>query len=209
MLEVAAQRLVMSVALLEESEISERWWHVFYPLAAEIAADRGDLPRTRSLADRYLGCAVHQAAEAVKLCVLAPLARAEVDAFLRGESSDESRGQGVVSQMEKILNDYPPLVQAWTSLLTPSQSLTFARAELSRTRRPEVDAWTRALHSADYAYYRTYAAFRLAEATIDSGQIGAAQSRLQQAFDEASRMRFAHLSRRIARVAQAAGESLR
>lgn len=198
-----------AIAELGDRAISERWWHVYYPLAAEIATERGDIAAARRTADSYRRRDVHPAGQTAKLGVLMPLVRAEINMALIDGARGESPGPSeILQEMRQLMIAHPPPTQASTSLLTPSQNIAFAEAELTRLTGPEPDLWLIARHSADYAYYRTYALMRMAEATLALGQQAEATELLQTAFAEATHMRFAAIARSISRTAQRAGVRL-
>lgn len=194
-----------AIADIRSRGINERWWHVFYPLAAEIATDCGDIDGTRRLAETFLAESVHPSGEAAKLGVLMPLVRAEVDVGVNTDSRSTFTAQSVLQDMRRIVADHPPLTQASTSLLTHTQNLAFGEAELTRLTGPNPDAWLRARHNSDYEYYRIYAAWRMSEALLALGHRDDAATHLGRTFEEATRMRFTQLARMAAKTAQTAG----
>jgi predicted ATPase/DNA-binding SARP family transcriptional activator len=189
--------------------VSVRWAHTYYPLAAEIAADSSRLDDVRRIAETYLAITVHPTGEAPKLGVLTPLVRAEIDAAIAGSSDDHlERAREVLAEMRRIMEAYPPKTEAWTSLLTHTQNLAFAAAEVTRVAGSNPDAWSRALAGADYLYYRLYAQWRLAEALLQAGDATAAATELQVMHREAKRVGMLLLAARAEETAGAYGVTL-
>ncbi|MEA1903765.1 MAG: BTAD domain-containing putative transcriptional regulator [Actinomycetota bacterium] len=174
---------------LEKRGVSPRWAHSYYPLAADIAADRGQLDDAREVADAYLEMSVHSTGEAAKLGVLNPLVRAEVDAAIEtGSNEHVEQAQHSLAQMHRILEEHPPLVDSWTSVMTHTQNIAFAEAEMTRITGPSPESWAEALAVADYAYYRLYARWRLAEALLQSGEHQEGASELNDVHVEVARI---------------------
>ena len=193
---------------LRSHGISERWAHTFYPLAAEIAADLGDLDEIEDLAEEYLRLPVHPTGEAPKLGVMYPMVRATVDATLGDADRRGSRPRAWVERMEDLFASHPPLARAWTSVLTPRQNLVLARAELTRLQEPDPGIWTQAAEMADYAYYRCYCRWRYAEALLRRSGSAIARPALLEAYADALAMGARLLQRRVEETAEAAGLSL-
>jgi predicted ATPase/DNA-binding SARP family transcriptional activator len=169
-----------TVGRLDAQGVNTRWPHVYYPLVAEIAADQGRLDDLRLIADRHLALQVHTSAEATKLGTLGPLVRAIVDAALESGSREDARqAETVVSKMHRILDEHPPPLDSWTSIMTHRQNLAFAEAELTRLGEPNPTSWWRATEIADYAYYELYARWRCTESKLALGET-AAVADLQQ-----------------------------
>lgn len=160
-----------SIAEMGTNGVSVRWAHTFYPQAAEIAADQRRVDDARGSAMAYQSTPVHPTGESAKLGALGPLLRAEVNAAIRNpDSSHLQAARQTLDQMSDILRVHPPLTGGATSLLTPQQNLTFARAELSRAGQFDPDLWEEAVTGADYVYYQLYGKFRLAEALLAVGR---------------------------------------
>jgi hypothetical protein len=174
---------------LRSRGVSKRWAHSFYPLAAEVAADLARLDEVREVTDAYLAMTLHPTREAAKLGVLYPLVRAEVDAAVdTGSGEHVERAHDALALMRRILHESPPLVDGWTSVMTHTQNLTFAEAETTRLGSPDPKRWAEAANHADYAYYRLYARWRMAQALLQSGDRSSSGSAaLREAYVDADR----------------------
>ena len=189
--------------------INPRWAHTQYPLVAEVAADLGYVDEVRRVADAFIAMEVHPSREATKLGVLGPLVRAEVDAALRDDSGDHaSRAEAALTDMRRILLEHPPRVDSWLSIMTHTQNAAFATAELSRLTGSNPDLWAGALAVADYAYYRTYARWRLGEALLDAGAANRGGKELRAAHAEAVGSGAGYLQRRVLATARRFGIDL-
>lgn len=194
---------------LESRGVSPRWAHTYYPLAAEVAADLGRLDDVTRIAQTYLAMAVHPTGEAAKLGVLNPLVRAEIDAALdTGSEEHVERAQQTLTQMNRILEDHPPRVASWTSVMTHAQNLAFAEAEMTRATEPSPDRWADALAIADYAYYQLYARWRLAEALLQSGERESGTTELRDLYEEVARVGTQLLRTRAQKTARRFGGRL-
>lgn len=199
-----------TIARLGAGGVSERWWHVYYPLAVEIAVDRHRQDEAVELASAYRSLQVHRSREAAKLGVLAPLVRGHVDEALRTESAEAAESaRASVEQMRSILAECPPLVESWTSIMTHTQNLAFAEAELSRLSGSDRHLWAKALEAADHSYYRLYARWRLAEADLRAGRTDEAARELTDVDRLASAMGARLMIRRIRETAAQYGVSSR
>jgi tetratricopeptide (TPR) repeat protein len=183
--------------------VNERWAHVYYPLAADIFADRGRLENVIDIAAKYLSMDVHPTGEAAKLGVLNPLVRAEVDAAIEGDSEvHAAQAEQALDRMRQILEDTPPLTEGSTSVMTPLQNLAFAEAELRRLSEPSPDLWAKALELADYTYFRLYARWRWAEALLQAGDIEKGTVLLREADNEVTAMGAQLMRTRVKRTAR-------
>jgi predicted ATPase/DNA-binding SARP family transcriptional activator len=198
-----------AIAELESGGVNPRWYHDFYPLCADIAADSGDLERVRQLAETYLTVEVDPTEAAKKLGVLNPLVRAEVDAAL--DATDDERddhgahAERAVARMAEILEEFPPHVEGSVAMETHDTHLAFARAELSRIDAPDPDLWRKAADRADYLYFRLYALIRLGEAMLGRGDLENGASTLDDARDRAKEVGAAGLVRLADRISAGVG----
>jgi hypothetical protein len=191
---------------MERRGISSRWAHTYYPLAAEIAADRGRLDDVRRAAEQYLAMEVHPTREAAKLGVLYPLVRAHVDAALAsGVEEHTARATDAIGLMHRVLSDTPPTARAWTSVMTHTQNITFAEAELTRLTGPSPDHWRHAVDEADYLYYEIYARWRLGEALLQSNVADEGGREVQRTRVDAHRSGMTALRHRIDQTARRFG----
>ena len=191
---------------LSARPINPRWAHTQYPLIAEVAADLGRLDEVRRVADTFLAMRLHITREATKLGVLGPLVRAEVNAALEGGADDHARqAQAALDEMHRILREHPPRVDSWWSIMTHTQNLAFATAELSRLTGSSPELWADALAVADYAYYRIYARWRLGEALLEAGDVGRGAEQIRSAHADAVRVGADLLVRRLRSTARQRG----
>lgn len=198
-----------AIVKLNEKAVSERWWHVFYPLAVEIAVDSGNLDEAAEFASTYISLAVHPTREATKLGALTPMVRVHVDEAIRTGSPEAARSARETSDhMSRIVSENPPLVDGWTSIMTHQQNLAFARAELSRLADPDPGLWAEALQMADHAYYQLYARWRLAEAKMTAGHLEEGTNDLVLAEDAAKTMGARLMLRRVRDTAKSRGMSI-
>lgn len=194
---------------LDSRGVSPRWAHTYYPLAAEVAADLGRLDDVRDIVDTHLAMAVHTSREATKLGVLNPLVRAEIDRGLDIDSSEHTeRARRAIDQMRRLLHDHPPRVDSWTSVMTHSQNLAFADAEMTRAAAPSPRAWAAAASAADYAYYRLYARWRRAEALLQTGETEQGTDELREVYIEVVRLGARLLRSRVEKTARHMGVAL-
>jgi predicted ATPase/DNA-binding SARP family transcriptional activator len=184
---------------LEEHGVNPRWYHDYYPLRVDIAADRGDLESARQHADEYLATEVHPSEEAKKLGVLNPLVRAEINAAVSSPetmSSDNlSRAGSAVLRGEEILQRFPPPTEGSLAMETEGTHLAFARAELSRATGSDPELWRIAMERADYLYFRLYAQLRHGEALIRRRERKVGTEQIEGARDEAVRVGALQLKR--------------
>jgi predicted ATPase/DNA-binding SARP family transcriptional activator len=181
-----------AMAELAEAGVNPRWYHDYYPLRADIAADRGDLAAVRAFAAEYLATDVDPSEEAKKLGVLDPLARAEVDAAL-GSSGPEREGhlervRLAVDRMQRILDEFPHPTEGSLTMETHGTHLALARAELSRGTGPDPDLWRAAADRTDFMYFRLYARLRLAEALSQTGHWADARQEAAAVLADATRI---------------------
>jgi hypothetical protein len=181
-----------ALAELERLGVDDSWYHEYFPLLADVAADQRRLADVRAAADTYLSTRAHRSEEAKKLAVLSPLARAEADAALVASPRDRSahvrRCRTAVERGRRILETSPPLAKGSLQLETPWTYLAFAEAELGRAAGSGPEQWERAAELADTAYFRLYARFRLAEALVAGGEHDRAELELLVADAEANRV---------------------
>lgn len=173
---------------LENNLASLRWIHAIFPQFGEILADLRQPGEVGDIAERYLRIAVHSSREALKLGVLAPLVRAEVDAALDAKPGRDDRARTALERMESIFERHPPPYGGSTALSTPLQSLVMARAELSRLGAPNPSLWSEVARNADYAYYRLYARWRQGEALLAVGDSDKGVPLLENVAEGAERM---------------------
>lgn len=197
---------------LREHGVPPGWYHEYYPLLAEIAADEGRIGDVRAVAAAYLAVGVAPSEEATKLAVLAPLARAEVDAALAatGGPGDDHvrRAHAALERGRELLATYPPPVGGSLQMETPATQLALARAELSRAVAPDPALWEDAVARCDYAYYRLYGRWRLAESLFDAGRAGESEVELRGAYGDASAIGAVRLGERLETTARRAGVEL-
>jgi predicted ATPase len=192
-----------AVEELEARGVSPRWAHTYYPLAADVATDLGRLDDVREIANTYLAMTVHPTGEAPKLGVLNPLVRAEIDAAIdTGSEEHVERAQQSLAQMQRILEEHPPRVDSWTSVMTHTQNLAFAEAEMTRATGPSPDRWADALAKADYAYYQLYARWRLAEALLQTGERKDGATELKEVHVDIARIGTKLLGTRVEKTAR-------
>jgi hypothetical protein len=181
---------------VDEADVTSRWYHDYFPLLADIAADLGDLDSVRQVGQRWLDESVHSSEESMKLGFLNPLVRAEVDAALNNadrRSDHSATAREHVAQMSRIFEDHPPLNDGSLSMETPKTHLAFARAELSRLDGGDPDLWEEAVRRADYVYFRLYGRIRLAESHGALGNLSGAMSELDSALEDARQIGTKHL----------------
>ncbi len=158
---------------IHHSDVSSRWYHDYFPLVADIATDLGDLNSARQAAMRWMAEPAHSSEQSMKLGVLNPLVRAEIDAAKRnGDERSSAHGRAAsdhVDEMKRILEESPPLNGGSFSMETPRTHLAFAEAELSRLDGENPELWKTAMDRADYLYFRLYAQIRFAEALWATG----------------------------------------
>lgn len=160
---------------VEHTGLNPRWFHDYFPLRAEIAADDGSLKEARDVAERYLAFEVDAGEMPHKLAVLPPLVRAEVDAALAEDQEHGGRhaaaARATLDEMHRLATRHPHPTGGALQLETAATHVVFGEAEVSRLRGGDeaVAAWRRAAELADFEYYRLYAAWRLAEAAVETG----------------------------------------
>jgi hypothetical protein len=193
--------------------VNPRWYHDYFPLVADVAADRGRLDRVRAAAETFRAVEVDPSEEAKKLGVLNPLARAEIDAALAtagDERADHlSRARAAVTRGQEILKAFPPPTEGSVQMETHRTHLAFTCAELSRAVGSDPVRWHEAFDRADYCYFRLYAQFRLAEALLVSGDEREGTAELRAAFAIASDVGATRIQAQLERAADAAGVSVR
>lgn len=183
-----------------ETEVSSRWFHDYFPLLADVAADLEDLVVVKQTADRWMSEQVHASEESMKLAVLNPLVRALVHASLLADAEDAAvhskEAQRVVEEMALILEQFPPLNDGSFSMETPRTHLAIATAELTRLGEgSDPLAWQFAMDSADFIYSRLYCHLRLAESLSQSGRAKEAATELATAVSRSSEIGAKHLTK--------------
>jgi predicted ATPase/DNA-binding SARP family transcriptional activator len=197
------------LAELRQHGVPPGWYHDYYPLLAEIAADEGRLGEVRGVAAAYLAADVVPAEQATKLAVLAPLVRAEVDAALASSDAQRDdharRAAAAVERAREILATFPPHTGGSLQMETPATQLALAEAELSRVTGPDPALWEDAVRRTDYVYYRLYARWRLAESLLDTGRTAEAGDALRRAHRDAAAIGAERLRLKIETTAARAG----
>lgn len=177
---------------LEEGGVNPRWYHDYYPLRTDIAADAGDVEGARRHAETHLAVDVDPSEEPKKLGTLHPLVRAEVNAALAAEGPERAdhmaRAEMTVTRMRSILEEFPPPSEGSVAMETHGTHLAFAVAELSRVTGPEPELWREAADRADYLYFRLYARIRLAEALGQTGDDAGASKLIEEVHNEVTRL---------------------
>jgi tetratricopeptide (TPR) repeat protein len=183
----------------------DRWNHDLYPLLAEIAAADGRLADTWAAADKYLGQRVDPTEEAMKVAVLSPVVRAEVDGALHsaGEDADTHllRARQAVDLADELVSRFPPAAGGAIQFEAPAIHVLLARAELSRAGDVQPDLWRRLIDEAWYAYTRMYARLRLAEALLAGGNLDEGRRELEAAHREAQQRGAQLIARHSAAIA--------
>jgi predicted ATPase/DNA-binding SARP family transcriptional activator len=189
-----------------------RWYHDYFPLVADIAADQRRLEDVRAAADRYFAVAVDPSEEAKKLGVLTPLVRAEVNAALAGSEGEGTehveRARVAVATGREILATLPPPTAGSLQMETPTTYLALAEAELSRIDGSDPGLWQDAVDRADYFYFRLYARFRLAEALLGAGRADEGADELRAAHADARTVGAERLRVQLEQLATATGVTL-
>jgi predicted ATPase/DNA-binding SARP family transcriptional activator len=197
------------LAELHAVGVNRRWYHDYLPLAADVAADDDRLSAVRDAAETYLALEVDASEEAMKIAVLSPLARAEVDAALEtvgAERADHvARARTSVTRAREILRAFPPPALGSVQMETPATRLALAEAELSRVAQPSPEPWEKVYERADYLYFRLYSQFRLAEALVQVERAAEGEEQLRAAHVRASSVGADGLRRRIEAFATSAG----
>ncbi|HUG64271.1 MAG TPA: BTAD domain-containing putative transcriptional regulator [Gaiellaceae bacterium] len=178
---------------LEPLEIDVQWFHTYFPLLADLAADRGRLTTVREVATACLSLEVHSREEAKKLGTLCSLVRAEIDEALTVREDETraehvERAQAAVKTARSLLERFPPSIGGSLQWETPVTYLALAEAELSRVTGPDPALWQRTLEIVDSAYFRLYAGFRLTEALYDCGHPEEAHAAFQIHYPETRRI---------------------
>jgi len=197
---------------LREAARATRYYRVLFPLAAAVRADQGRLDEVRALTEEHGAAEVRGAEEATKVGTLSVLVRAEADAAVasRGAPREDhiQRARAATERAQELLLRSPPGVLAGFRLERPQTFLALAEAEASRLARPIPDRWRRVAEQATYAYWRTYAGWRLAESLHESGDTDEARRTVLINHQRAARMGAAQLVRQIEAWAGSAGIAL-
>ena len=193
------------LASLRHAGVHERWYHDFYPLAADVAAAQGRISEVRRLAEEHLAVQPDSSEEPMKLGTLRPLVAAEVDAALASDGATRQahvhRAREALARMGDLLERFPPVTAGSLQLETPVGYLRLAEAELSRVTGPDPERWTAALSRTRYAYWRLYARWRRAEALSAAGRGDDAQAEARQALEQACALGSWHLHEQVAALA--------
>jgi predicted ATPase/DNA-binding SARP family transcriptional activator len=170
---------------LQTHGVPPGWFHAYFPLLAEIAADEGRLGDVRGVATAYLAVDTVPVEQSKKVAVLTPLTRAEVDAGLRstGAARDEHvrRAAAAVERSRELLETFPPSTGGSIQMETPATQHALARAELSRAVGPDPALWENAVARCDFVYFRLYAQWRRAESLVATGRTDEAEVELRRA----------------------------
>ena len=197
---------------LRGSVRATRYFRMLYPLVAEIRADQGRLEDVRAMADEHCAADVRPAEEATKVGTLCVLLRAEADAaeVAAGANREDHIRQAheVMQRIRDHLERFPPRVLAGFRLETPETFLALAEAELSRVTAPAPDRWNTVIGDASYAYWRTYARWRLGESMLTVGKQVAGRAELASAHAEATALGATLLRDRMAAAAARASVEL-
>lgn len=197
------------LAELQEHGVPPGWFHDYYPLLAEVAADEGRLGDVRGIVAAYLAVDVVPAEESTKLAVLVPLVRAEADAALASSDARQEdhvrRAAAAVERAREILAEFPPHTGGSLQMETPATQLALAEAELSRVTGPNPALWEDAVARADYVYYRLYARWRLAESLLATARVDEAEIELRSAHGAAAAIGARHLLEELEATAARAG----
>jgi hypothetical protein len=184
---------------------------MLYPIEAEIAADEGRLADVRRLAAEHLDAAVIPAEEATKAGTLRALVRAEMDAAAADPASaadHAARAARTVADIRRLVTEHPTEPLSGLQLEPPPVSLAFAEAELARGTDAAAGAWAAARKRPVFAYWRTYARWRLGESLLDDGRLAEGAAELRAARTEAGELGATLLRGRIDARARRAGLSL-
>ena len=197
---------------VREVGVNPRWYHDYYPLVADVAADDGRLSDVRDAAETYVAVDVDPSEEAKKVAVLGALARAEVDAALGTAAAARAdhleRARAAVRDGRGILQAFPPPSEGSVQMETHRTRLALAEAELSRVATPSPELWQEALERCDFLSFRLYARRRLVEALLDAGRRDEGEAELRAAFADAARVGAGGLRGQLEALADHAGVRL-
>ncbi len=197
------------ITQLRAMPVASRYYRIVYPLEAEVAAlaDRPEL--VHHLAERHEDEDVIDVEQPLKVGTLWPALRVEVDAALAAGDRDRedhaARARSVLDRMRTWLDRFPPSPPSGLRFEMPATYLALAEAEVTRLAASDPEAWRRAVASASYLYWATYARARLAEALIAVGDPAAGAEVLRRAHRDADRLASPQLRRQVAAVADEAG----
>ncbi len=190
---------------LRESVRATRYYRMLYPLLAGIRADEGRLDEVRAIADEHWSAEVRAAEEATKVGTMWVLLRAEADAADEADGARDDhvrRAHAAMDRIRDLLARSPPRVLAGFRLEMPQTFLALAEAELSRVSTPDPERWRQVMREASYAYWRTYARWRLGESLLAAGQQALGRRELAAAHSEAVALGAALLRERIGAAVQ-------
>jgi len=111
------------------------------------------------------------------------------------------RARAGVAKAREIMDVFPPLTEGSLHLETPTTYLSLAEAELSRATEPDPALWEEAVDRADFAYFRLYSQWRLAEALLALGRTVEAEQQLRDAHTYACRIGADLVRRRLEALA--------
>jgi predicted ATPase/DNA-binding SARP family transcriptional activator len=190
--------------------VNPRWYHDYYPLVGEVAAEAGRLADVRDAAETYLALPMDPTEEARKLAVLSVLTRAEADAALATRDAERAehvaRARTALASGRRILEQHPPPTEGSLHMETHRTHLALAFAETSRVTDPEPERWREVVRCADSRYLGLYARWRLAESLFQTGRDDAAEMELLAALDDAASVGAERLRRRLALRAGRTGD---
>lgn len=185
-------RIEDAAALIEacrDSGLSARANHDHYPLEAEVLAELGRTDDLRATVEEYLAFEVDASEEAMKLAVLVPLVRVEVDAALAATPADRgelvARADATVERMRDIFARYPQPPGTAVQLETAEAYLRLAEAERSRLFGSDPKLWETANEAVGCVYWQLYTRWRLAESLVSTGRIEEAQELTAAAHERA------------------------
>ena len=90
--------------------------------------------------------------------------------------------------METILVEHPPPAEGANTIEAYATYLALARAEVSRLEGSDPELWRNAAARADFAHYRLYSRWRLAEALLQAGHAADGATELADVHAAAQRL---------------------
>ena len=199
------------IRLLRAVDPRPRYFRLLYPIEAEVAADEGRFADVRRLAAEHLDAAVIPAEEATKAGTLRALVRAEMDAALADPASaadHTERAARAVADIRRLVTEHPTEPLSGIQLEPPAVSLALAEGELARGTDAAAEAWSAGRERPLFAYWRTYARWRLGESLLDGGRLSEGAAELRAARVEAGELGATLLRGRIDARARRTGLSL-
>ena len=204
-------RIEDAAALIEacrDSGLIARANHDHYPLEAEVLAELGRSDDLRATVEEYLDVEVDASEGAMKLAVVVPLVRVEVDAALAASPADRdelvARANATVERMQDIFARYPQPPGTAVQLETADAYLRLAQAERSRLVGSDPDLWQAANEAVGCVYWKLYTRWRLAESLVTTGRIDEAQELADAAHEHAVEIGAQGIRARIEELGRAA-----